>query len=253
MDGVSGYSGWRWIFLLEGLLTIVLAVVAHFLLPDFPEDCAWLSDEQKVYLKERTAGEDYDFTTEGGSGARRQTLREGLKSHFSALKSYLGALMYFGEFPDPSFNVFCFACKPIPPPFPLRRVNKTLTERKRNLNPSLLPLLLPPHNPLGVPLHPGQHAAAQRGSLRLRLRLHHLTVFRVRTLQPPPAIRRLRRSPRPLWHRDPLRNPRLRNNAIRRHLPRRHGDFCSHADRDMLGREQFEGTCGAGGGQRVDG
>jgi hypothetical protein len=30
MNGVGGYAGWRWIFILEGLLTVVVAVVAFF-------------------------------------------------------------------------------------------------------------------------------------------------------------------------------------------------------------------------------
>jgi MFS family permease len=37
MDGVRGYAGWRWIFILEGCLTCVVSFAFFFLLPDFPE------------------------------------------------------------------------------------------------------------------------------------------------------------------------------------------------------------------------
>lgn len=32
MDGVGSLEGWRWIFILEGLLTVVVAVIAYFTL-----------------------------------------------------------------------------------------------------------------------------------------------------------------------------------------------------------------------------
>ncbi|KAJ9603665.1 hypothetical protein H2200_011851 [Cladophialophora chaetospira] len=38
MDGLSGLSGWRWIFIIEGILTCVLAIGAWFIIVDFPED-----------------------------------------------------------------------------------------------------------------------------------------------------------------------------------------------------------------------
>ncbi|KAJ9142830.1 MFS general substrate transporter [Coniochaeta hoffmannii] len=38
MDGLSGLDGWRWIFILEGALTCVLAFVAYLLIVDFPEN-----------------------------------------------------------------------------------------------------------------------------------------------------------------------------------------------------------------------
>ena len=33
MDGIGGLSGWRWIFILEGLATIIIAIFAIYLLP----------------------------------------------------------------------------------------------------------------------------------------------------------------------------------------------------------------------------
>ncbi|KAJ5164449.1 Major facilitator superfamily domain general substrate transporter [Penicillium coprophilum] len=38
MDGGGGLSGWRWLFIIEGLPAIALSVVALFGLPDYPEN-----------------------------------------------------------------------------------------------------------------------------------------------------------------------------------------------------------------------
>lgn len=51
MDGIRGYKGWRWIFILEGLLTIVLAVIGFWVIPDFPETVSWLNEEEKAFVK----------------------------------------------------------------------------------------------------------------------------------------------------------------------------------------------------------
>lgn len=37
MDGTGGLEGWRWIFILEGILTVVVGASLHWTLPDSPE------------------------------------------------------------------------------------------------------------------------------------------------------------------------------------------------------------------------
>lgn len=51
MDGMRGYLGWRWIFILEGLLTCVVAIGAFWILPDFPEDVKWLTEEERTFVQ----------------------------------------------------------------------------------------------------------------------------------------------------------------------------------------------------------
>jgi len=36
MKGVGGYAGWRWIFILEGLLTLVVGSVSYWAIKDYP-------------------------------------------------------------------------------------------------------------------------------------------------------------------------------------------------------------------------
>ncbi|KAF4463166.1 tartrate transporter [Fusarium albosuccineum] len=55
LDGVGGIDGWRWIFIIEGLFTVVGAFCTWFLLVDSPELSFWLNDEEKRYLILRQA------------------------------------------------------------------------------------------------------------------------------------------------------------------------------------------------------
>ena len=53
MNGVANIAGWRWIFILEGILTTLAGVATLFLLPDSIERASWLSDEEKAFLRHR--------------------------------------------------------------------------------------------------------------------------------------------------------------------------------------------------------
>lgn len=50
MHNMGGYMGWRWIFILEGLLTCVVSFAWFFVISDFPEDVKWLTDEERAFL-----------------------------------------------------------------------------------------------------------------------------------------------------------------------------------------------------------
>ncbi|KFY42176.1 hypothetical protein V494_02541 [Pseudogymnoascus sp. VKM F-4513 (FW-928)] len=53
MDGLGNLAGWRWLFLLEGLPAIILAVVAVFGLPDYPQTTRFLTPEERNFLIQR--------------------------------------------------------------------------------------------------------------------------------------------------------------------------------------------------------
>ncbi|KAK0761632.1 hypothetical protein N5P37_006585 [Trichoderma harzianum] len=53
MDGVGGLAGWRWIFIIEGLITVVAAVATPFLLPNDPMSCKFLNDTEKKHVVNR--------------------------------------------------------------------------------------------------------------------------------------------------------------------------------------------------------
>jgi sugar phosphate permease len=56
LDGVGGLHGWQWMFMLEGILTILVGVFTWFKLPEAPKDAPWLTDAEAEILTERAIG-----------------------------------------------------------------------------------------------------------------------------------------------------------------------------------------------------
>jgi len=61
MNSLLGLHAWQWLFVLEGLPVCVLAVAVLKLLPDSPEQAAWLSETEKRTI---TAGLANDIVAE---------------------------------------------------------------------------------------------------------------------------------------------------------------------------------------------
>lgn len=51
MDGVAGLQGWQWLFILEGLPTVLLSAVVWKYLPDSPTSVTWLTDNEKKLVE----------------------------------------------------------------------------------------------------------------------------------------------------------------------------------------------------------
>ena len=51
LDGWLGIAGWQWVFLAEGLPTLVLAALCPFVLRDGPADAAWLAPAEREWLE----------------------------------------------------------------------------------------------------------------------------------------------------------------------------------------------------------
>ena len=47
MDDLAGLAGWKWLFILQGAVTFVVAVAGFFLLPDFPSTTWWLTEDER--------------------------------------------------------------------------------------------------------------------------------------------------------------------------------------------------------------
>lgn len=90
MEGVAGYAGWRWVFILEGCLTVVVSCIFFFALPNFPEQSKWLKEDEKAYVTAR-------LREDQGESAIERTI--GLKDICHVLKDYkviVGGFMYIG-------------------------------------------------------------------------------------------------------------------------------------------------------------
>ncbi len=58
LDGVMGLKGWQWLFIIEGVPSMLLGIVTWFYLTDRPEKADWLTGEQKAWLSSRLAAEN---------------------------------------------------------------------------------------------------------------------------------------------------------------------------------------------------
>lgn len=74
MDGVGGLEGWRWIFILEGIVTVLVAFWAFYALYDFPETAGFLTEEERAFvvfrLKYQGQGQPASGSEEGGAHTR---------------------------------------------------------------------------------------------------------------------------------------------------------------------------------------
>jgi MFS transporter, ACS family, tartrate transporter len=51
LNGVAGLSGWQWLFLFEGVPTVLVGISVLFVLKDGPEVANWLTPEERTWLK----------------------------------------------------------------------------------------------------------------------------------------------------------------------------------------------------------
>ncbi|KAF5021623.1 hypothetical protein F66182_6323 [Fusarium sp. NRRL 66182] len=53
MAGVVWENGWRWIFILEGIATVVVAVAAYWFIENYPDTARFLTKEERAFIHER--------------------------------------------------------------------------------------------------------------------------------------------------------------------------------------------------------
>ncbi|GAW16013.1 hypothetical protein ANO14919_054350 [Xylariales sp. No.14919] len=101
LDGKGGLEGWRWIFVLEGLLTVVVAVASFWMVHDFPDDARFLTPDdrarviRRLKMDQQASAEHEDWST--------RYLFAGLKDW----KMWLGMVIYMGcDMPLYAFSLF---------------------------------------------------------------------------------------------------------------------------------------------------
>ena len=93
MDGMRGYLGWRWIFILEGTLTCLVAFLFFFLIPSFPEDAKWLAEDERAYVRARLRKD------QGRNAAERAIGAKDVANVFKDFKVFLGGFVSITTFP----------------------------------------------------------------------------------------------------------------------------------------------------------
>ncbi|KAL3294932.1 high-affinity nicotinic acid transporter [Colletotrichum asianum] len=96
MDGLAGIAGWRWIFIIEGIASVVAGVATFFLLIDTPAlSTRWLDADERKYLQLR------QYAVQGNSIRVREAEKtrkwEILRSVLLDWQLYLQALVYWSN------------------------------------------------------------------------------------------------------------------------------------------------------------
>ncbi|KAI0730769.1 MFS general substrate transporter [Earliella scabrosa] len=101
MEGIGGKPAWAWIFILEGLLTVVAGVMSFWIIQDFPDTAKFLTEAERTVVIRRLQSDD-QYSAAG----------EELRWHYiwrSLLdwKTWVGMLLYMGaDGPLYAFSLF---------------------------------------------------------------------------------------------------------------------------------------------------
>ncbi|UUZ46250.2 MFS transporter [Janibacter limosus] len=65
LDGIGGLHGWQWLFVLEGIPTVLLGVLIFFVLPNSPAKATRLDADEAAELTRRAVGEEPEESRPG--------------------------------------------------------------------------------------------------------------------------------------------------------------------------------------------
>ncbi|PNS20507.1 hypothetical protein CAC42_5957 [Sphaceloma murrayae] len=87
MDGVAGYPGWRWLYILEGILTVVWAGICVKVVPKDYQTAYFLNESDRAIMKRRAE------LAESYSGGDGRTSKTDIKLAAKDVKSWLHGLI----------------------------------------------------------------------------------------------------------------------------------------------------------------
>ncbi|ELR04324.1 hypothetical protein VC83_04028 [Pseudogymnoascus destructans] len=100
MDQAGGLSAWRWLFIIEGIPSVLSSVAVFFFLPDYPETATWLTLEERALAVER-------LRVEGSHGHGQSLTWAQAKSTLTDWRLYAHFAIYFGiSVPFSSLSLF---------------------------------------------------------------------------------------------------------------------------------------------------
>jgi sugar phosphate permease len=91
MDGVGGKPGWAWIFILEGLATILIGIASTWMVHDFPDEANFLSAEDRVRVYHR-------LKVDQQASAEREAFKwTYVTASLKDWKTYTSCLIFMGQ------------------------------------------------------------------------------------------------------------------------------------------------------------
>ena len=120
MKGVGGLNGWRWIFIIEGLVTVVVSLAAYFFICNYPDTAPFLSDRERSFIHARlkadsdaTQNEAFTWANVRSALADPKCWLYGFAFHTMSLPLYTLSLFLVG---NPSLSSKIILSKFDPPP-----------------------------------------------------------------------------------------------------------------------------------------
>ncbi|KZT23586.1 MFS general substrate transporter [Neolentinus lepideus HHB14362 ss-1] len=102
MEGVRGIRAWRWLFFIEGAVTVCIGFLAIWALPDFPHNTSWMSASERRLAQARLA----EDAGEADEDTADESIWHGLKLAITDPKVPLFALMSCSQLVGLSFINF---------------------------------------------------------------------------------------------------------------------------------------------------
>lgn len=89
LNGKRGLEGWRWIFIIEGAITVFGSALMYFCISDFPEDAKYLTASERDFIKAKLALDSGDSSHDVPLDARS------VARVFKEWKVWVAGLGYF--------------------------------------------------------------------------------------------------------------------------------------------------------------
>lgn len=103
LEGLANLETWRWIFIIDGIVTCGGAVILFFTVADFPEEARFLKDNEKAFIKRKL-----EIYSGAESGYEVKNKLSDVARCFSDYLIWIPALAYFGLI-IPSYGYAYFA------------------------------------------------------------------------------------------------------------------------------------------------
>ncbi|PIA91014.1 putative transporter [Cercospora beticola] len=101
MRGVGGKPGWAWIFILEGLATILVGIASYWMVHDFPDEAKFLSDDDRKRVIRRLQADNQ------GSAKHEDFKMKYFWQSMKDWKTYAYCVVYMGcDMPLYAFSLF---------------------------------------------------------------------------------------------------------------------------------------------------
>ncbi|KAJ6518934.1 MFS general substrate transporter [Mycena sanguinolenta] len=101
MEGVGGKPAWAWIFIIEGLATILVGIASYWMVQDFPDTAKFLTESERTFVIRRLQGDDQY------SAAGEKLKMKNVTASFRDWKTWFSMVQLMGcDMPLYAFSLF---------------------------------------------------------------------------------------------------------------------------------------------------